>query len=297
MRILVLGGSYFLGKHFVQMACEKHQVTVLNRGSRPISQACVEEIIGDRHDASVWNQLKEREFDAVVDFCAYNKGDIREILEVLGNGCSQYIFISTVDVYMHGMQKVLAEDAPFENREIGGEIGEYIKGKVCLEKELEDCADTCHVPFTTIRPSMIYGTDNYAPREGIYFHWIKQAGQVIHPMDATGEFQFVYVKDVARAILAAIGNPSAFNQAYNLVNKELVTYSSFVDVLQQALPVPFQKVPVSVNTILEKNIPLPFPLLKEESNYYSGEKAMGLIGEYTGLLDGMKETVRDKHLC
>ena len=36
MNILVLGGSYFLGKHFVNMAADEHTITVFNRGNRPV---------------------------------------------------------------------------------------------------------------------------------------------------------------------------------------------------------------------------------------------------------------------
>ena len=142
-----------------------------------------------------------------------------------------------------------------------------------------------------LRPAFIYGPDNYAPREAIYFHWIERARQILHPVDATGEFQMVFVTDVARAVLNAIGNKEAFQQAYNLASLPMITYESFSDALKEVMPIPFEKVPVTLQMVNEKQIPLPFPLTREESNWYSGEKALQLIGSYTQLVDGLKQTV------
>lgn len=291
MKILVLGGSYFLGKHFVNMAMNKHDITVLNRGTRPLNLPQVLEIRGDRHDVETLSELKGKCFDVIVDFCAYNPNDIALIFQSLEVGFHQYIYVSTCDVYERGCAKLLDENAPFERREFGGEAGTYISGKVALEEELVDCAARHNVAYTSIRPAFIYGPGNYAPREGIYFHWIKEAGQILHPIDATGEFQMVYVEDVALAILHAIGNEQAYNQSYNLAPLPTQTYASFSCGLAESISIPFQKVPVTVEQVNEKNIPLPFPLTKEESNWYDGSKALALIERYTGLEEGLKKTV------
>ncbi|MGN0412709.1 MAG: NAD-dependent epimerase/dehydratase family protein [Lachnospiraceae bacterium] len=291
MNILVLGGSYFLGKSFVNMAREEHQITVFNRGSRPLNLPQVCEMRGDRHDAEVLSSLRDRHFDAIVDFCAYEKKDIASVFENLKGCFDQYVFISTCDVYERGRNEMLDENAPFERREFGGEAGDYIRGKVLLEEELADCAQEDHVAYTSIRPAFIYGPENYAPREGIYFHWVSQAGQILHPVDATGEFQMVYVEDVANAILRVIGNPSAYNQAYNLAPLPMETYETFSGALAQSFPLPFEKVPVTCAQVQEKNIPLPFPLIREESNWYDGRKVLKLIGSYTTLADGLKKTI------
>lgn len=291
MKILVLGGSYFLGKHFVELAGENNEITVFNRGTKPLNISGITQIHGDRHDIDALKKLSEQNFDAVVDFCAYQAGDIRMVIENLGKTCRQYIYVSTVDVYERGLQRVLDEDAPFETRDFGGQAGQYILGKAALEKELEECAKAHGMARTSIRPAFIYGPYNYAPREGMYFHWIKNAGQVLHPSDATAEFQLVYVKDVARAIIKALLNADAYDKAYNL-SGQAETYDSFVEVLKRAVDLPFEKVEVPVASIFEKGIALPFPLTREESNWYDGSRALSLIGEYTPLEAGLKETAR-----
>ena len=288
MNILVLGGSYFLGKHFIDMAKKEHKITVFNRGSRPLMIPDIVEISGERHDGNTLLQIPQQHFDAVVDFCAYNKNDIEFIFQNLKATFDQYIFISTCDVYKRGLGTVLDENAPFEENDFGGEVGYYILGKVALEKELISCATYAGVKYTSIRPAFIYGPDNYAPREGMYFHWIESAGQIIHPTDATGEFQMVYVDDVAEAIFASIGNQAAYNQAFNLTPTPMVTYESFADALEEAVSTPFVKVPVTVQMVLQQQIPLPFPLTREESNWYDGTKGLQLIKGYTPLAEGLK---------
>lgn len=291
MKILVLGGSYFLGKHFVHMATKEHDITVFNRGNRPLNLPQVREIAGDRHDMKALSKLCGGHFDAVVDFCAYSRDDIAMIFRTLKSDFTQYIFVSTCDVYERGLGKWLDENAPLESRDFGGEAGSYITGKVALEKELVECAKNAHVAYTSIRPAFIYGPGNYAPREGMYFHWIREAGQILHPTDATGQFQMVYVEDVVTAILHSIGNPQAYDQAMNLAPLETENYDSFSEALKESMSVPFDKVPVTVQQINEKNIPLPFPLTKKESNWYDGKRALEFIDHYTGLAEGLKKTV------
>ena len=77
MKILVMGGSYFYGRVFTMSACEKHELTLLNRGTYPMNDYPVKEIKADRKDESALKEalkeaLSDGGFDAVVDFCAYD---------------------------------------------------------------------------------------------------------------------------------------------------------------------------------------------------------------------------------
>jgi len=291
MKILVLGGSYFLGKRFVEYIFQnkKHEITVFNRGSRPLNIEGICELFGDRHDSLDILKL-EGEYDVVVDFCAYESGDIADIFAALSGKFKQYIFISTVDVYERGLGRMLSENAPFETRDFGGDAGRYILGKAALEKEIKIQSEKYNTKYTVLRPAFIYGPDNYAPREDIYFYWIDKAGQIIHPEDATGEFQMVYVDDVVRALDAAIGNSASFNEAYNIAPLKMENYDSFADALKEAVHKEFSVVSVPVSMVIENSIPLPFPLTAAESNYYNGEKALELVGEYTSLSEGLEIT-------
>ena len=286
MNILVLGGSYFLGKHFVEMAHKEHTLTVFNRGSHPLDMEDVTELVGDRQVPAALSGLDGLSFDAVVDFCAYEKGDIAMVCEALKGQIGQYVLISTCDVYERGLGRLLDETTPFEALDFQGENGAYIRGKVALEQELVACGDRYGFVTTSLRPAILYGPDNYAPRENVYFNWICQAGQILQPKDATGEFQMVYVEDAVKAIMATLGNEKAYNRAYNLAGA-IDTYDTLGDALEQVVAQPFEKVTLSVKEITQQKISLPFPLTLEESNRYDGKAALELIGAYTPLAEGM----------
>jgi nucleoside-diphosphate-sugar epimerase len=293
MNILVIGGTYFLGKAFVEKATAKeHHICLLNRGSRNIDvNGSITQFHADRHDTERLALLTEKEFDVIVDFCGYCEGDIKTIVDIPDIKTRQYIFVSTCDVYRRDTGRYMDETGELEDRYFGGEAGDYISGKVALERELRSCCEEKSIKYTSVRPAFIYGKDNYAPREGIYFNWIQQAGQIIHPQDADGEFQMVYVEDVADIILKMCLNPKAYDKVYNLCGDKMVNYDIFADALKQAVGINFEKVNLSVKDIQERSIPLPFPLTKEESQYYCGELVKeDLNVSYTPLVQGLKET-------
>jgi len=286
MKILVIGGTYFLGKAFVELAYRENEVTLYNRGNRPLATDAVKSYIGDRHDISALQRV-EGEYDVVVDFCAYEAGDIRLVAEQLTGRFKQYVFISTCDVYRKGTGELLTEESPLEDRAFPGPEGAYISGKTALERELVLCAKEYGFAYTSIRPAFIYGEDNYAPREGIYFQWIEKAGQILHPSDATGEFQMVYADDCAHVILRVCGEKEAYDRAYNVCGTERVTYEVWRDVLIRAVNKSFTCIDIDVAQVYERQIPLPFPLRMEESEKYDGSKVKHLGVTYINLVEGI----------
>lgn len=293
MRILVIGGTYFLGREFTRLAGEENDIYFINRGSRlpELSEKERENtFVMDRHDAEALKKVKLGEIDAVVDFCAYQAGDIRTVCDNLGSNIKQYIFISTTDVYKRGTgADKIGEDAEFESRDFGGETGAYILGKAALEKEVREINN-----FTVLRPAFIYGPENYAPREGIYFNWIIKAGRFISPADSDGYFQMAYVTDVAKAVLLCCGSKAAYGKAYNVCNGEKITYEIFEEALikvsKEIFGTEAEKAEVSVHEILERSIPLPFPLRAAESEFYDGSRVRELGAVFVSLEEGLRET-------
>lgn len=287
MKILVIGGTYFLGKAFVEKACREHELILLNRGNKPLQIEGIKSYRGDRHDTAALQQI-EGDYDVIVDFCAYEAGDIRLIAENFKGRFRQYVFISTCDVYRKGTGEILTEESPLEERMFPGPEGAYISGKVALEKELKECACAYDFEYTSIRPAFIYGEDNYAPREGIYFQWIEKAGQILHPADAAGEFQMVYAGDCAEVILRVCGAKETYGQAYNVCGTEHVTYEIWRDVLSKAVEKPFTCIDIDVAQVYERQIPLPFPLRMEESERYDGSRVKELGVSYIDLAEGIR---------
>lgn len=284
MNILVLGGSYFLGYRFVNLAVSgSHKVTVFNRGTRPLNMEGVSEVRGDRSVSEDLSKITGS-FDATVDFCAYEKGDIRRVKDALGDRTGRYVFISTVDVYERGTGNTLDESSSFETRDFGGEAGAYILGKVSLEKEIEEYPDRC-----ILRPSIIYGPGNYAPRENIYFKWITAAGQILEPKPSDGFFQMVSVNDVAKAALEACSSDSYAGKAFNVTSSNVYTYEDFTQILKKATGKDFEVIGVTPEEAFMQQVPFPYPIVKAESERYDGSalEKTGFI--YTDINEGMKE--------
>lgn len=292
MRILILGGTYFLGKAFAALACRNHDITLLNRGTRAVQFEGVKpvrQITLDRHQLTP-GCLAQEAYDVVVDFCAYEKGDIRQAVEALAGKPKQYVFISTSDVYKRGTGAPVDETGELETRDFGGAAGAYILGKVALERELQEVAAEKKIAVTSVRPPFLYGPDNYAQRESIFFNWIAQAGQILYPGDATGSFQMVYVEDAAKAVLDMCGNPACYNVCFNLCGSDRVTYEGFCHALSYATRREFERVEISVEEVLQRQIPLPFPLTREESEcYVTGNEALLHIA-YRDLQEGLRLT-------
>ena len=110
MRILVLGGTQFLGRHVVDAARERgHNVTLFNRGqTRPELFPDVEKLHGDR-DGDL-GALVGRRFDAVVDTSGYVPRVVQNTLDALGD-VGHYTFVSSVSAYADHAEP-RDEDAP-----------------------------------------------------------------------------------------------------------------------------------------------------------------------------------------
>ena len=292
VKILVIGGSYFYGRVFVLEAAKEHDITVVNRGSYPMAQFGVKEMRGDRKQENFLRECRE-DFDVVVDFNAYEPGDIRRVLQNLPGKVKQYIFISTGSVYRSGEKGFKDENAPFETREIPGEAGKYISGKIALEKELRRECTLRDIPYTVLRPAFIYGPYNYAPREPLFIQMMVQNHILPQITDAAGRFQMVYVKDAAEAVKRCLLNEKAYGQAYNLCQDEVMDYTSFLVGLEQAADVELQKIPMTAEAFTAQGLELPFPVTEEETDLYSNEKSKRELGmAYTDFQEGIARTYR-----
>lgn len=295
MKLLVIGGSYFYGRVFVMTAAKEHDITVLNRGTYSMEEFGVKQVKGDRHDLSVLENCTQ-EYDAVIDFCAYKEGDVSGIVNGLCGKIGQYILISTVDVYARGTGVNKNEETALEHRSFGGEAGAYIAGKVALEEEIRRVCGQKKIPFTVIRPAILYGPYNYAPRESVYIQMVLQNHALPKYTDADGRFQFVYVKDAAKAVLRCIGNVKTYGQAYNLCQDEILTYDKFLTVLKEVAgedTAGLQEIPLTIEDALAQGVPVPFPATAAETELCDNTKSRAELGmQYICFEEGMRRTYR-----
>jgi nucleoside-diphosphate-sugar epimerase len=287
--VLILGGTYFIGRVFSIMAerSGSFEITLLNRGRFPLKKSA--EFIFDRHDPHVPAEIGKKEFDALIDFCAYDPGDAEKILSLFAGRIKQYIEISSCSVFAPS-ENSRPEESPFVVSTPSNPAEEYSWKKMLLEKETGDHCSRLSLPFTIFRPCFVYGPFNYAPRESYYFDLILSGGEIPFPVDAVSQFSFVYVKDIARALMSSIGEEKAFNQDYNLAAPEKITYRKLMEQLASLTPgKELSQKPIYISEVYAENIPLPFPL--EQNELFLGTKVQKDLGlDYTGFAAGMKES-------
>jgi 2'-hydroxyisoflavone reductase len=206
LRILILGGTGFIGPHQVRYALERgHAVTVLNRGRAPVEwPGCVEQLIGDRNTGNL-AALERREWDACIDNPTTLPFWVRDAGRILHGKVQQYVFISTVSVYAEndqpadesaGLARYTGVDAMGETvesfRAHAGEL--YGPLKAASEQEAKE-----QFPGTTtiIRPGLIVGPGDPSDRFTYWPVCLSRADEVLAPGDGSDPVQIIDVRDLA----------------------------------------------------------------------------------------------------
>jgi len=213
MKLLVLGGTVFLGRHIVAAAqAAGHRVTLFNRGRHPDVFPAVEQLTGDRDGDLA--PLAGRTWDAVIDTSGYVPRIVRRSAEALAAHTGHYTFISTISVYRDFARPGQDETAPTgtledpATEEVGGETYGPLKA-LCEAVVQESFPGRALV----IRPGLIVGpfdpTDRFT-----YWPWrYARGGAVLAPGPPDRPVQFVDARDLAAwtVRLAAAGAGGVFN--------------------------------------------------------------------------------------
>jgi len=293
--ILVMGGSYFAGRSFVEHLLKEKDVKIFtfNRGNIPLNMKEVTELHGDRTDIDSIKNIPLMNWDVLVDFCAYTPDDIKKVIQFVPGKIKQYIFISTTSVYDHSSTLPLDENAKTVNTpqpELG-EYAEYGLDKIKAERYLEKVCLEKSIPWTILRPTSIYGKFNYAPREEYFFDLIEKNETIIIPENDLALFTFIFVEDFAKIILNCMENQRVYSQIFNVVSPEYFSYKKYIETLEVVTERNIRTRQMSVTKIIEERIPLPFPI--DEHQIYSGNKLDKVLDfPYTPLSVGLKKTYK-----
>jgi len=197
MKILILGGTVFLGRAIVEAALAGgHTITLFNRGlSNPDLFPEAEKVIGDRK-ISLEN-LGGRNWDVVIDTCGYVPRLVRQSAEFLNVKASNYTFISTCSVYADTSHPGVDENGTVsklveETEEVNGETYGPLKG-LC-EQAVEEVFP---LRSLVLRPGLIVGPNDPTDRFTYWPHRIALGGEVLAPGRPGRAVQFIDVRDLA----------------------------------------------------------------------------------------------------
>lgn len=212
MRILILGGTVFLGRALTEAALMRgHEVTLFHRGqSNPDIFPQVNHILGDRtKDLSA---LDGRQWDAVIDTSGYLPKVVQASAEKLQSS-GHYTFISSVSAYRDFITAP-DEDTPVAQLQDASEEKVTNETYGPLKALCEQAAETA-MPgrVLIIRPGLIVGPYDPTDRFSYWPYRVTQGGEVLAPGDSERKVQFIDVRDLAEWNLRMVeqGKTGVFN--------------------------------------------------------------------------------------
>jgi 2'-hydroxyisoflavone reductase len=198
VKLLVLGGTRFLGRHVVETAAaEGHAVTLFHRGETrcPLPPG-VEERLGDRTSADV-ERLGAEPWDLVVDTSGMDPETVERSARALA-GARRYLFVSTVSVYADVSRPGLSEDAPLAGLPAEGGEADPAQRYGALKAAAEAVVrERFGARATVVRPGLIAGP--YDPT-GRFTYWAERlvrGGEVLAPGRPERPVQLIDARDLA----------------------------------------------------------------------------------------------------
>lgn len=222
MKLLILGGTRFVGLHLVKSAIARgHEVTFFNRGHHRATNPSdhltnVETINGNRN--SDLGKLQGRRWDAVMDTSGYLPRTVRTSAEVLSDLVERYVFISSQSVYADVSVAGVEETAPLATLtseqldqanaiDASGQTSALTYGKMYggLKALCEPAVEEVFPERALIiRPGLIVGPDDYTDRFTYWVVRVARGGEVLAPGRPERYVQFIDVRDLAEWTVSMI---------------------------------------------------------------------------------------------
>ncbi len=205
LKILVLGGTGFIGPHMVREALRRgHDVTLFNRGKTNNALfPDLESLIGDRDNGL--DALKGGKWDAVVDNSGYVPRHVADSARLLSSSISHYLFISSISAYA-SLAEANDEDSPLATmpdetvEEVTGETYGPMKA-LCEQMAAAEIGDD---RLTILRPTYICGPGDHTDRFSYWPVRTMKGGEMLWPGAPGDKTQIIDVRDLANFVVDTI---------------------------------------------------------------------------------------------
>lgn len=247
MHLLIIGGTGVLSSAVTAEALRQGiAVTMINRGKRKIPEG-VELIKSDKDDLeNIARQLEGRTFDAVMDYLCYTDSQTEKSVQFYKKYTKQYFYISSCAVYNTELLagKMADEDSPKVLP-----VWKYSVDKWASEQKITKLCEGSDVKYTIIRPCVTYGDTRIpygiSPMYG--YHWtlaarILAGKPVITWNEGKNRCNMTRVEDFAVGVVGLIGNPKAYNEAFNVCGDEFPTQGEVLDCISEIINHPVKKI-------------------------------------------------------
>lgn len=202
MKLLIIGGTGFLGRHLTSLALDwGHEVTLFNRGSRqhPDWRELVQ-LTGDRDKSLNALHGEGPGWDLVIDTCCYRPEQAASLSAALLGRCERLIFISTISVYRDFAQRGMDESAPLHEIRAGKTPTDYGPLKVLCEAAYQA---RWGERLCILRPGVLGGPFDPTGRLTWWVKRVQQGGPWLLPGEGQDRLQYLDVRDCAEFVLRA----------------------------------------------------------------------------------------------
>ena len=196
MRLLVIGGTRFVGRHLVEAALTAgHDVTLVHRSPTELFPSA-RHVLADRDDDL--SALADGEWDATVDMCAYLPGQVRSLAAALGGRGGHHVLVSSVSVYANPPGPGGDEDSAL--LPVAGDDVDEVTGSTYgpLKVACERAATASHGDrLAVVRPTYVVGPNDHTGRYPWWVRRMARGGEVLAPGAPEDPAQVVDVRDLA----------------------------------------------------------------------------------------------------
>ena len=188
VRVLVLGGSWFVGRQIVEDAIARgHDVTVFNRGLSGSSPARAQHVRGDRESRSDLQQLhRHRPWDVIVDVAGSVPAVVGLAAQVLADAADRYVFVSTISAYRDWPHQPVREGSPLWDGDPTADPGTRAWDPDAYGPLKVGCEIACRQEFgpdrlLILRPHVVLGRHEYVGRLPWWLNRMRRGGPVLAP--------------------------------------------------------------------------------------------------------------------
>jgi 2'-hydroxyisoflavone reductase len=196
MRLLVIGGTRFVGRHLVEAALAAgHDVTLVHRSATTLFPSA-RHVLADRDDDL--SALGDGEWDATVDVCAYLPAQVRSLAAALGGRGGHHVLVSSVSVYADPPGPDGDEDSAL--LPVAGDDVEEVTDTTYgpLKVACERAASAVYGDrLAVVRPTYVVGPNDHTGRYPWWVRRMARGGQVLAPGAQDAPAQVVDVRDLA----------------------------------------------------------------------------------------------------
>ncbi len=250
LKVLFIGGSGVISSACSRVAVESGiELFVLNRGrstgrALPAGATLLRADIRDTQ--SVRDEIKDLDFDAVVDWVAFTPGHVRADIDLFGGRTGQYVFISSASVYQTPPARVpVTESTPLRNP-----FWQYSRDKIACEDMLVTAYREQGFPATIVRPSHTYD-QTLVPFDGgwtVLGRMLAGKPVIVHG-DGTSLWTMTHHHDFARAFVPLLGHPRTLGEAIQITSDDVLTWNQIAETLAASLGVTARLVHVPSDAI------------------------------------------------